>query len=103
MVLRITEHEGSDAGAVLRLEGRVVAEWAALLEQACSELLTRRDEVSLDLAGVSFIDQAGVEALRRLSLAGAEILCTSGPVASVLEGVGIHVTLDAQGEDDEQF
>jgi len=100
MVLRITQVEGSDAGAVLRLEGRVVAEWASLLEQACTDLFAQRDEVRLDLAGVSFIDQAGVEALRRLSRAGAEILCTSGPVASVLEGVGIHVTLDSQGEDD---
>ena len=95
MVLRITQNEGSDSGAILRLEGRVVAEVAAVLEEECSELLKSRAEVSLDLAGVSFIDLAGVEVFKRLSRAGAEILCPSGAVASVLEGAGVHITLDA--------
>jgi anti-anti-sigma regulatory factor len=94
MVLRITQNEGSDSGAILRLEGRVVAEVAAVLEQECFELLKSRAEVSLDLTGVSFIDLAGIEVLQRLNLAGAEILCQSGAVASVLEGAGVHVTLD---------
>ena len=97
MVLRITQHEGSDSGSVLRLEGRVVAEWAVLLESECTELLRSHDEVSLDLTEVSFVDREGVEALRRLNRAGAEILCHSGPVASVLEGAGVRVTLDAEG------
>lgn len=99
MVLRITQHEGSDSGSVLRLEGRVVAEWASLLESECTELLRSHDEVSLDLADVSFIDRYGVEVFQRLSQAGAEILCTSGPVASVLEGAGVRVTLDEAAND----
>lgn len=99
MVLRITQHEGSDSGSVLRLEGRVVAEWATLLESECTQLLQSHDEVSLDLADVSFVDRYGVEVLQRLSQAGAEIFCTSGPVASVLEGAGVRVTLDAEGAD----
>jgi anti-anti-sigma regulatory factor len=103
MVLRITQNEGSDSGAVLRLEGRVVAEVAAVLEQECSELLRSLDEVSLDLVGVSFVDRAGVEVLQRLSRAGAEILCPSGPVASVLEGAGVRVTLDADSVDDDRL
>ena len=103
MVLRITQNEGADSGAILRLEGRVVAEVAAVLEQECSELLRSRDEVSLDLAGVSFVDRVGVEVLQRLSRAGAEILCPSGPVASVLEGAGVRVTLDADSVDDDRL
>jgi anti-anti-sigma regulatory factor len=95
MVLRITQNEGSDSGAILRLEGRVVAEVAAVLEQECSALLKSRDEVSLDLAGVSFIDLAGVEVFKRLNRAGVEILCPSGAIASVLEGAGVRVRLDA--------
>ena len=94
VVLRITQNHGADAGAVMRLEGRIAAESAALLEQECSQLLLDRAEVSLDLAGVDFVDRTGVEVLARLSQAGAEILCPSGPVASVLEGAGIHITLD---------
>jgi anti-anti-sigma regulatory factor len=100
VVLRISQIEGSDSGTILRLEGRVVAEVATVLEQECSELLGGWDEVMLDLAGVTFVDLAGVEVFRRLSRAGAEILCPSGAVASVLEGAGVPVTLEADRVDD---
>ena len=97
MTLRITREKGSRARTTLKLEGSVIAEWAALLERECSDLLRSRDAVSLDLAGVRFVDRAGVEALERLSRAGVEIRCRSGPVASVLEGEGIRITWDAGG------
>jgi anti-anti-sigma regulatory factor len=93
VVLRITEHDGADSGAVLRLEGRFVAEMAEVVERECSRLLGDRAEVTLDLAGVRLVDREAVEVLRRLGLAGAEILCLRGPVGAVLEGAGIHVTL----------
>jgi ABC-type transporter Mla MlaB component len=95
MTLRITRAEGSRSRATLKLEGRVVAEWAALLERECSDLLRSSTAVSLDLAGVGFVDHAGVEALVRLSRAGVEIRCPDGAVASVLLGEGVHVTRDA--------
>ena len=95
MTCRITREDGSRSRATLKLEGSVVAEWAALLERECSDLLRSSTSVSLDLAGVGFVDRAGVEALDRLSRAGVEIRCPSGVVASVLLGEGIHVTHDA--------
>ena len=100
VVLRITRGEGSRARATLRLEGRVVAEWAALLETESFDLLRLWGAVSLDLARVSFVDRAGVEALERLSRAGVEIRCPSGPVAGVLEAEGIRVTRDGDGAGD---
>lgn len=96
MTFRITREEGSRSRATLKLEGRVVAEWAALLERECSDLLRSSTSVSLDLAGVGFVDRAGVEALKRLSRAGVEIRCPSGAVASVLLGEGVRVTHDAE-------
>ncbi len=99
MTLRITREEGSRSRALLRLEGSIVAEWAALLERECSGLLRSRGAVSLDLAGVRLVDRSGVEALERLSRAGVEIRCRPGPVAGVLEGEGVRVTLDADGVD----
>jgi len=95
VTVRITREEKPGARARLRLEGRLVAEGAALLERECSSLLRSRGAVSLDLAGVNFVDRAGVDVLGRLSRAGVEICCRSGPVASVLEGEGIRVTRDA--------
>ena len=97
MTLRITRKEGSRFRATLKLEGSVVAEWAALLERECTDLLRSSASVSLDLVGVSFVDRVGVETLKRLSRAGVEIRCPSGAVASVLLGEGVHVTDD---EDD---
>ena len=93
MTLRITRKTGSRSRATLVLEGRVAAEWAALLERECSDLLRSRLAVTLDLAGVTFVDLAGVQTLGRLSRTGVEILCRPGPVAWVLEGEGIRVTL----------
>jgi anti-anti-sigma regulatory factor len=80
----------------LVLEGKVAAEWDALLERECSGLLRSRRAVSLDLAGVDFIDRAGVRTLRRLSRKGVGIVCRPGPVASVLEGEGIPITWSSE-------
>ena len=100
MTLRITREEGTGAQAPLRLEGRVVAEWAALLERECCGLLRARNTVSLDLTGVNFVDRVGVETLARLNRAGVEIRCRPGPVASVLEGEGVRITRGAADVDD---
>jgi anti-anti-sigma regulatory factor len=95
VTLRITRKEGSPHRATLKLEGRVAAEWAALLERECSRLLRSGAEVSLDLSAVTFVDRAGVQALERMSRKGVVIRCRPGAVASVLEGEGVHVTLNA--------
>lgn len=102
MTLRITRGEASPSRAKLRLEERLVAAWAALLERECSDLLRSGVAVCLDLAGVRFVDCNGVETLARLSGAGVEILCSSGAVASVLEGEGIRVTRAIDSFDEER-
>lgn len=90
MTLRITR---VNEGTRLRLEGRLVAQWAELLEREAAELLVD-DDVVLDLAAVGFVDRAGVEVLQRLSRAGVTVLCRPGPVASVLQGARVNVRLD---------
>jgi ABC-type transporter Mla MlaB component len=100
MVLRITRQEASRERATLRLEGRLVAEWAGLLERECSALHRSGRAVRLDLTRVGFVDRAGIEALARLSRQGAEILCGPGTVASVLVGEDIPVALNPESADD---
>jgi anti-anti-sigma regulatory factor len=92
VTLRITRRKTPRSRATLVLEGKVAAEWAALLERECSGLLRSRPALSLDLSGVTFVDRAGVRTLQRLSRKGVGIVCVPGPVASVLEGEGIPVT-----------
>ena len=92
MTLRITRApEGSRFRATLQLEGSLVAEWASLLQRECLGLLQASALVDLDLTGVGFVDLFGLQVLQRLSRAGVGIHCPPGPVASVLEGAGIHV------------
>jgi anti-anti-sigma regulatory factor len=100
MTLRITREKGRRSRTRLRLEGRLVAEGTALLKSECLDLLLTRDEVLIDLAGVVFVDRAGVEVLRRLARAGVEIHCPSRLIASVLEGEGVHVTVDTHAADE---
>jgi anti-anti-sigma regulatory factor len=102
VTLRITREMGSPSRATLKLEGSIASQWAALLERECSDLFRSCSAVRLDLAGVAFVDRAGVEALERLSRAGAEISCRSGVVASVLEGEGIRVTREENVVDNQQ-
>jgi hypothetical protein len=96
MVMRITKETGARFTATLRVEGRVMTEWAALLERECLDLLRAGCSVNLDLRDVSYVDRAGVEALQRLSCMGAEVHCLSGSVASFLEGERVPVVRDGK-------
>jgi len=66
-MLRI-EKVGEDAGTVrLKLEGRVVAQWVAALEEECQPVLQRSKRLILDVAGVTFIDRDGVAMLAKMN------------------------------------
>jgi ABC-type transporter Mla MlaB component len=99
MVLRITPGEPSFERVTMRLEGRLDAEWAALLERECLELHRAGCAVTLDMTGVGLVDRAGIESLARLSREGVAIRCRPGLIASVLEGELIPVTEDPDGAD----
>ena len=90
-MLRITRELRSGGHTTLRLEGSVIAEWADLVERECSAL-RRTGSVRIDLAGVTLVDRAGIDALTRLSRKGVEIRCHPGTVASVLEAEGVRIT-----------
>jgi len=97
MVLRITLEEGDRPRATLRLEGSVSGAWTALLERECTGLLRAWGALNLDLAGVRFVDQGGIEVLRRLNRAGVAIHGCSAAVAGVLEAEGVRLARD-EGE-----
>jgi anti-anti-sigma regulatory factor len=66
-MLRLTRTTESPSGVVLKAEGRVMAEWAELLEAECRELLAAHLRVVLDLGGVSYLDRGAVRVLRELT------------------------------------
>jgi anti-anti-sigma regulatory factor len=65
-VLRITRVIEGYSGTTLRVEGRIVAEWVAVLERECWLAFEDKRPVRLDLSAVRFIDSRGVVALRHL-------------------------------------
>ncbi len=73
-MLRISKTPESPSLATLRVEGRVVAEWVAVLERECWLALQENGHVRLDLSAVTFVDGRGVAALRRLGANDLEII-----------------------------
>ena len=50
----------------LKLEGTLVGEWVSLLEEKILECLENNKKVLLDFSGLRFVDEHGMEMLRRL-------------------------------------
>jgi anti-anti-sigma regulatory factor len=73
----------------LRLQGRIVAEWAELLERECRSLMRFGHRVVLDLSDVVFIGRSGVGVLGRVSRGGVRIVGCTPLIAAMLEQEGI--------------
>jgi anti-anti-sigma regulatory factor len=71
-LLRITRVIEGSWATTLRVEGRIVAEWVAVLERECWLAFEDKRPVRLDLSAVRFIDSSGVAALRHLGANGFE-------------------------------
>lgn len=99
-MLRILRHDEVDNRVVLILQGRIVAEWADLLESECLELSRSGLRVWLDLAGVTFIGRPGVDVLGRLVRSGIEIVGCSALIADMLEQEGIEAARDIEDTND---
>ena len=65
-MLRITKIAENGSPVTLKLEGKVHAEWVALLEEECRALIGQKKMVLLDFSDVTFMDDRGVEMIRRL-------------------------------------
>jgi ABC-type transporter Mla MlaB component len=66
-VLRISRVDDHPSETTLLVEGRIVSEWVAVLEDQCRDALRAPRRVRLDLSGVAFVDPRGVELLQRLA------------------------------------
>jgi ABC-type transporter Mla MlaB component len=86
VVLRISDCAGDGTPARLRLEGNLTGEWVALLQTECRRYLEAGEPLELDVAGVGFIDRAGVALVRGL-LARNVRLVGAGSLVGALLGV----------------
>jgi anti-anti-sigma regulatory factor len=70
-MLRITEETTTENITLFHLEGRLIGEWVEVLRSICTE----RDTASyaLDLAGVQYVNQEGLELLLACERHGATL------------------------------
>ncbi len=76
-MLRLTKLHDTTRGTMIKVEGDIVAEWGAFLEQECLSLQATGAPVAIDLGGVHFVDTRGIEVLQRL--AGARLTLVHCP------------------------
>jgi len=58
----------------LGVEGELVADWVALMEEECQRLRTTSKTLFLDLSGVTYVDVNAVQRLRALASAGVTLV-----------------------------
>lgn len=79
----VAPEEGCSEPELLRLDGQVTGPWVEELRRVCAEWLGNNGHnethLILDLAGVSFLDAAGVALLRELAAARRVAWTNSSP------------------------
>lgn len=87
-MLKITKIQESRSEVLLKLEGKITAEWANLLDGECRLLLREKKAVFLDCAHVDFIDARGVEVLNNLPRTQVTLMSAPGYVTELLQTGG---------------
>lgn len=77
-MLKITKIQESASDVLLKLEGKITEQWAALLDGECRAYLRKNKAVYLDCSNVEYIDDQGVEVINALPHARVNLM--SAPV-----------------------
>ncbi|MSS71126.1 MAG: hypothetical protein EXS64_06530 [Candidatus Latescibacteria bacterium] len=83
-MLRITQI--GESPSTLKVEGRIISDWAAVLEDESRKLIEAKQAVVLDFSNVSFIDRQGVATVRRLKAGDVRIINCSPLIEDMLNG-----------------
>lgn len=84
-MLKITKVQESGRDVLLKLEGKITEQWAALLDGECRSFLRQKKAVYLDCSQVDFIDQRGVEVVKNFPPAQVTLMSAPGFVTELLE------------------
>jgi ABC-type transporter Mla MlaB component len=83
-MLRITMSDSSEQSVTLLLEGGIINGWVSVLHDSCQQALIDRRELTLNLRGVTFADNAGIALLRDLQQRRVNIVGSSGFIRRLL-------------------
>ena len=84
-MLKITKTQESASDVLLKLEGKITEQWAALLDGECRSYLRKRKAVYLDCSHVEYIDARGVEVVNNLPRKHVTVLSAPAFVQELLQ------------------
>lgn len=84
-MLKITKIQESKRDVLLKLEGKITEQWAALLDGECRTILRQQKSVYLDCSHVDFIDARGVEVLNNFPQSQVTLMSAPGFVTELLQ------------------
>jgi anti-anti-sigma regulatory factor len=87
-MLKITKVRESESDVLLKLEGKITAELATVLDGECRRHLRINKAVYLDCSHVDFIDASGVEVLNNLPQTQVTLMSAPSYVAELLQHGG---------------
>ena len=83
-MLRITRIDGRKSMQTLKLEGKLLEPWVAELLNVCTPSNGQSGRTTLDLSGLTYVDQAGAKTLKDLIRHGYVVSGCSAFVAELL-------------------
>ena len=84
-MLKMTTIQESRSDVLIKLEGKITDQWAALLDGECRSYLRQEKAVHLDCFHVDFIDARGVEVLNNLPQRQVTLMSAPGFITELLQ------------------
>ncbi len=85
LILRVTGNDSTPHAVGLFLEGQIIEDWVDVPANYCEEILNQRRGLTLDLGGVSFLDNRGIALLQNLIQRRVKVINCSGFVGQPLD------------------
>ncbi len=86
-MLKITPAHQNEGQVTLKVEGRIVGEWASELRKVCGKYRPSQS-LTLDLAGVTFMDDKAIALLREFREGGTHLAGQSLFISTLLQEGG---------------
>jgi ABC-type transporter Mla MlaB component len=85
MMLKITKVQESRNDMLLKLEGKITAQWSTLLDSECRSYLRQEKTVHVYCSHGDFIDASGVKVLNKLPRTQVTLISAPGYVTELLQ------------------